>query len=163
MNKHKEHHHIIHPIEGEVKSLLDMFEFFLTERQLGKPIDSLGEAVKDIRIIIGRILVDYFLKLNEHEEEKFVSALAAMLADRCTGLPFDSDEDKAYQDYCVEQVLIAFEYADEVKRSYPEDHVLQKILALDIPILRPFDYGLQGKLKVLEKHKRRSFHGKNGQ
>ena len=71
---------MLRPAENDVKNLLDMFEFFLTERQLGKPIDELGESVRDMRLIIGRILVDHFLKLPPAQEAKFTTALASMLA-----------------------------------------------------------------------------------
>ncbi|MBT3181927.1 MAG: hypothetical protein HN337_05390 [Deltaproteobacteria bacterium] len=147
------------PVEGDVKNLLDMFEFFLMERHLEKPIESLGEAVRDLRLIIGRILVDHFLKVEAEEEAKFCAALATMLADRCAELPVEGGLEQSYQDYCISEILVSFEYAQEIKEAYPDDTVLQKILALDIPILRPFDYGLQGKLKVIEKQKKRKFHG----
>lgn len=147
------------PVEGEVRHLLDMFEFFLTERYLGKPIDSLGETVRDMRIIIGRILVDHFLGLDSDDEEKFCQALAEMLTDRSSNLPVEGGVEPAYQEYCIGEILTSFEYAQEIKESYPDDTVLQKILALDIPILRPFDYGLQSKLKVIYQQKKRRYHG----
>lgn len=147
------------PAESDIRNLLDMFEFFLTERHLGKSIEVLGDIVRDMRLIVGRILVDHFLKLKADDEAKFCSALATMLADRCAELPADSSEEQAYQDYCIGEILVSFEYAQEIKEAYQDDQILQKILALDIPILRPFDYGLQGKLKIIEKQKRRKFHG----
>jgi hypothetical protein len=146
------------PIETDIKNLIDMFEFFLTERHLEKPIEAIGRCVRDLRIIIGRIVVDHFLKLTPKEEERFCEALAQVMTDRCAALPFSTDEDKAYQSYCLEQILVSFEYAAEIKRAYSDDPVLQKILSLDIPILRPFDYGLQGKLKVVEKQKRKKIY-----
>ena len=71
-------------INAEVKNLLEMFEFYLMERQLNKPIDILATAVRDIRIIIQRLLINHFLKLGPEEETKFCVALASMLANRCT-------------------------------------------------------------------------------
>jgi len=147
------------PVESEVKHLLDMFEFFLTERHLEKSIDVLGESVKDMRILIGRILVDHFLDLDTEGEQNFCQALADMLADRSSSLPVDGGVEQTYQDYCIGEILTSFEYAQEIKESYPDDTVLQKILALDIPILRPFDYGLQGKLKVVPKQRKKMYHG----
>lgn len=143
------------PVEKEVTNLLEMFEFFLTERQLGKPIDALGESVKDMRLIVGRLLVDHFLGLPPKQEEKFCAALAAMLADRAESLPAERGDDGEYCRYCIGEILTAFEYAQEIKAAYPGDRVLQKILALDIPILRPFDYGLRGKLKLIPIRKKK--------
>ena len=143
------------PVESEVRNLLEMFEFFLTERQLGKPIEALGESVRDMRLIVGRILVDHFLGLTPSREAKFCSALAVMLADRAASLPVEPEDDGAYVDYCIGEILTTFQYAQEIKASYPDDPILQKILALDIPILRPFDYGLRGKLKLIATKKKK--------
>jgi hypothetical protein len=148
-------HVTLRPAENEVRNLLEMFEFFLGERQLGKPIDALGEAVKDMRLIIGRILVDHFLSLPPAQEAKFTAALAAMLADRAATLPAERGDDRDYSDYCIGEILTTFEYAQEIKAAFPEDRILQKMMALDIPILRPFDYGLRGKLKLIPTKKRK--------
>ena len=146
----------LRPARKEVLNLLDMFEFFLTERQLGRPIEVLGESVHDMRLIIGRLLADYFLGLAAEEEERFCSALALMLADRCQAVPMEGDdEDQKYCDYCIAEILTCFEQAQEIKAAYPDDPVFQKILALDIPILRPFDYGLRGRLKLVKTGKMR--------
>jgi len=144
--------HLI-PVEHEVTHLLEMFEFFLTERHLAKPVDRLGESVRDLRIIIGRLLSDYFMNLKASEEGKFCSALASQLADRAASLPFDETEDREYADYCIGEILTSFEYAQEIKEAYPDDTVLQKILALDIPILRPFDYGMRGRMTLVKSQK----------
>jgi len=145
----------LRPVESEVRNLLDMFEFFLTERQLSKPIDALGESVKDMRIIVGRLLVDHFLSLTPAAETRFCASLADMLADRAAELPADREEDRNYNAYCIGEILTTFEYAQEIKSAYPGDPILQKMLALDIPIMRPFDYGLRGKLKLVPGKKKR--------
>lgn len=146
------------PVEDEIKNLLDMFEFFLTERHLVKPIETLGESVKDMRLIISRILIDHFMGLSTENEIEFCSALAEALASRAATLPFNEEEDRKYFDYCIGEILTGFEYAQEVKSIFPDDHVMQKILALDIPILRPFDYALRGKFKIVESKKKKSFY-----
>jgi hypothetical protein len=146
-------------VEDEVRNLLDMFEFFLTERRLGKPIDDLSDTVKDMRLIIGRLLIDHFMNLVDEDEANFCSALASMLADRSLTIPIENEGDNDYYDYCIGEILTAFEFAQEIKEAYPNDHVLQKILALDVPILRPFDYGLRNKLKVVPRDKKRKMHG----
>lgn len=143
------------PMENGVKNLLDMFEFYLTERQLGRPIDKLGESVRDLRILIGRILIDYFLRLDAKDEEKFCSALAAMLAERAERVPTEDRADGEHVNYCITEIITSFEYAHEIKENFPDDPVFQKMLALDIPILRPFDYGLKGKLKIIPPQKKK--------
>lgn len=143
------------PVEDDVNSLIEMFEFFMTERQLGKSIEALSESVKDMRIIIGRMLVDHFMKLPFKEETKFCSELADALADRVESLPVEREEDDGYSRYCIGEILTSFEYATEIKTEFPEDTIMQKMLALDIPILRPFDYGLSGRLQLVEAKKKK--------
>lgn len=140
-------------VNGEIKNLLEMFEFYLTQRQLQKPIAVLGEAIHDIRIIIQRLLTEYFLKLSAEEESKFCSTIASMLAERCTRLPQVSDDDKKYFDYLIGEILTCFEWAQEIKAEFPDDLDTQKILLVDIPLLRPFDYGVRSKIRVVG-HKR---------
>jgi len=144
-------------IDREVKDLLEMFEFFLAERQLGKPIGDLGDIVKDLRILIGRILIDHFLDMPPKDGSRFLKSLAAMLADRAASI--EGEGDGRYVDYCIGEILTPFEYAAEIKSSYGDDPVMQKILALDIPILRPFDYGMRGRLKLVPLRKRKVRHG----
>lgn len=146
------------PVQAEVKNLLSMFDFFLSQRKLGKPIESQSEAVKDMRLIIGRLLVDHLLTLTFEEGERFCKALAAMLTDCCENVPQDDTFDNKYCNYCVGEILTAFEFAMEIKKEFDDDAVLQKMLALDIPILRPFDYGMRGTFKVIESQKRRRIH-----
>jgi hypothetical protein len=142
-------------INGELKNLLEMFEFFLTQRQLRKSINTLGEAIRDLRIIIQRLLTDHFLALPEEDETQFCSSLAALLAERSTRLPAVSDPDRKYFDYLIGEILTCFEWAQEIKAEFPNDPAIQKLLAIDIPLLRPFDYGLRSKIHVVSPKRRR--------
>jgi hypothetical protein len=151
-------HSALRPVQSEVKNLLTMFDFFLSQRQLGKPIEALGEAVRDMRLIIGRLLIDHFLGLGLEDSDNFCKALATMLVDRCEQVEEDGDAEAEYCNYCVSEVLTVFEYATEIKKEFSGDPILQKMLALDIPILRPFDYGLRGTFKVIEAQKKKKFH-----
>jgi hypothetical protein len=146
------------PVQAEVKNLITMFDYFLAQRELEKPVESLGEIVRDMRIIIGRLLMDHFMSLSDADGEKFTGALAEMLADCCESQKARGDPDDEYSAYCVGEILTTFEYAREIKKEFADDMVLQKMLALDIPILRPFDYGLRGRFKVLESKKKRILH-----
>lgn len=136
-------------INGEVKNLLEMFEFFLTERQLGKPIGVLGDAIHDLRIIVQRLLTDHFLKLPAEDEGRFCSTLATLLAERCARLPSVTEADRKYFDYLIGEILTCFEWAQEIKAECPDDPATQRILAIDIPLLRPFDYGVRSKIKMV--------------
>jgi hypothetical protein len=147
---------IINPeVNGEVKNLLEMFEFYLTERQLQKPINILSDAVHDLRIILQRLLIDYFLKLSTEEELRFCSTLASLLAERSTKIVSAGEDDKKYFDYLIGEILTCFEWAQEIKSEFPEDSDTQRILAFDIPLLRPFDYGIRAKIRMVKPSKKR--------
>jgi len=140
---------ILKPIEEDVFNLLDMFEFYLMERRLEKPIEILADSIRDMRIIVQRILMEYFLETKKKDEDKFIKALAAVLAKRSMRIPYDSRADKKYIDYCVGEMITAFEWAAEIKKEYPNNPDIQRILAVDIPVLRPFDYGLRAKIRLV--------------
>lgn len=143
-------------INTEIKNLLEMFEFYLMERQLGKPVDVLAAAVRDLRIIIQRLLIDYFIELSPEEESRFCSALASLLAGRTTMIPKTTKDDKNYFDYCIGEILTCFQWAQEIKSEFPQDAAIQKTLLLDIPILRPFDYGVRSKIRVVKPVRRKA-------
>ncbi len=145
-------------INNEVKNLLEMFEFYLTERQLGKAVEDLAIAVRDMRIIIQRLLLDYFINLSPDEESRFCTALASLLASRSIKIPNAAKEDRKYFDYCIGEILTCFQWAQEIKAQFPEDNQTQRTLLLDIPILRPFDYGRRSKIRIV-KHKKTKYKG----
>lgn len=148
--KIKENAYSYTAINTEIKNLLEMFEFYLMERQWGKSVDTLAAAVRDLRIIIQRLLIDYFVELNPDEESRFCTALASLLAGRTNNIPKTSKEDRNYFDYCIGEILTCFQWAQEIKAEFPGDPATQKTFLLDIPILRPFDYGMRSKIKVVK-------------
>ena len=136
-------------VDEEVGNLLEMFEFYLVERSLGRPVEALAEAVRDMRIIVGRLLLAHFIRMEEEQEADFCARLATMLAERCTRLPSEQKGDREYYDYVIGEILAAFEWAQEIKGEYPDDEEIQLLLMQDIPVLRPFDYGLKGRLRLI--------------
>ena len=141
-------------VNGDVKNLMEMFEFYLMERQLDKPIETLAAAIRDTRIIVQRVLLYHFIHLPAEEESRFCIALARMLAKRCTKLPDVTAEDRLYFDYCISEILSCFEWAQEIKAEYPDDKVTQETFILDIPLMRPFDYGLRNKMREIRPKKK---------
>lgn len=152
----------LEPVKKEISNLLEMFEFFLTERQLGRPVDKLGDCVRDLRIILGRLLLDHFMEIPKKTDREFCSNLATMLAERAGTLPTEKADGVQYIKYCISEIIACFELASEIKTQYKNDAVFQKILALDIPILRPFDYGLRAKLSVVKGKKKKVMHRVGG-
>lgn len=137
------------PMDEEVGHLLEMFEFFLVERSLGKPIKILSEAIADLRIIIGRLITDHFLDLPSIREADFCATLADLLSERAERIPLASEAEAEYIAYCIGEILTSFEWAQEVKIQFSYDPVMRRILAVDIPVLRPFDYGIRNRLRLV--------------
>lgn len=146
---------ILKPVDEEIYNLLEMFEFYLMERRLGKPIEILADSVRDLRIIIHQILLEHFLSLAPARMDRFMKSLATALAKRSTRIPAENRADKRYVDYFIGEILVSFEWAQEIKREFTHDEISQRILALDIPVLRPFDYGLRSKIRLVAAPKRR--------
>lgn len=146
------------PVRNEIKNLITMFEFFMTQRELGKPVNVLAESVRDMRVIIGRLLEEHFMNLTPTAGERFCKSLVTLLADAAVALLEEGEGDDDYIRYCIGEILTPFEYAKEIKKRYAEDPLLQKMLSTDIPVLRPFDYGIRGKLRVITPQKKRRVH-----
>ncbi|MFA5812877.1 MAG: hypothetical protein WC956_11210, partial [bacterium] len=98
-------HESLMPVQAEIANLLTMFDFFLSQRQLGKPIEVLSDSVRDLRLILGRLLMDHFLGLTRDNGEQFCKAMAEMLADRCVSLFERNPDDEEYCRYCVGEIL----------------------------------------------------------
>ena len=135
--------------EGEVKSLLNTFEIFLLERDSGQPVKLLNNIVSDMRVIVGRLVTEHFLHIGAEREPNFCAMLATLLSERAAALP-DLENEDDYVEYCVNEILAGFEYAQEIKATYPGDLIMQRILAVDIPILRPFDYGVRKHIRLVK-------------
>lgn len=153
-----EKNEVLAPVQAEIKNLLSMFDFFMSQRELGKSIEELNECVRDMRLIIGRLLMDHFIGLQRQAGERFCKAVAEMLTDHCADAAQKSPDNEKYCNYCVGEILTCFEYAMEIKREFADDPIFQKMLALDIPILRPFDYGLRGSFKIIGPQKNKKMH-----
>lgn len=133
-----------YPIQKEISQLTDLVRHYLQSRLQSAAIEVLNQTIRDLRIQLQQVVTNYFLHLPLPQARAFRSTLTDQLMGvvhelqpQCT----KGDEDHHY--YCVREVVACFEWAEQIKEEIPEDPLTQKILAIDIPILRPFDYGLK--------------------
>ncbi|MFH1654230.1 MAG: hypothetical protein ABIE74_09265 [Pseudomonadota bacterium] len=140
-------------IEKDIYNLLDLFEFYISERAFDRPIETLQEAVGDLRIVIGRILTSHYIHLDEEEESEFCKDLAEALVKASESVPHDNKKEEKHRQYLIRNILVSFEWAQEIKKELADDPIMQEVLVLDIPVLRPFNYDLTDKLSVVEKNK----------
>ena len=135
--------------EEEVRHLLEMFEFYLSESHLGRPVSILQTVVQDLRLLLGRLLTEDFLQLNDDSSAHFCATLTTLLTERAAILPWMSERELEYVDYVVSELLTPFEWAQEIKAECPRDLLLQRMIAVDIPLLDSFDFRLREYLRLV--------------
>jgi hypothetical protein len=138
------------PVAAEYKNLLSEFELFLTQRRIGRPVSELQTTVQNMRILIGKIITRHFVSLPPQEELEFTEILTDGLTGICQDLSKGDKSELKYYDYCIAEILLCFEWAQQIKAE-AGDLVTQKIMLQDIPILRPFDYGLRAQFRVISR------------
>ena len=139
---------IIVPVLGEYKKLLSEFELFLTQRRLGHAVAELHQTIQNIRILLGKMISRHFVSLPPEEELAFTEVLTEDLTSICEEMPKSDENDLKYFDYCIAEILLCFEWAQQIKAE-AQDLVTQKIMLQDIPLLRPFDYGLRAQFRLI--------------
>lgn len=135
--------------EDDMRHLLEMFEFYLNERHLGRPVSILHAIMQDVRLLLGRLLTDYFLQLSPEREAHFCATLATLLSERAEALVWMNERDRDYVDYMVSEMLMPFEWAQEIKAECPHDKLLQRLIAVDVPLLDSFDFRLREQLRLV--------------
>ena len=135
------------PKQQEMQRVVICVRRYLESRLEGAPISVLNELVREMRVQLQNVMTEYFLPLPLEKAHSFRVALEdhlSSLAGELNGHAKCGQEDEAHHSYCTREVLSCFMWAEQIKAEVPDDLVTQKVLAVDIPILRPFDYGRKG-------------------
>lgn len=136
----------------EVLRFHETFELFITQRKLSKPVTELHQTLHEMRMQLINIITRNFLTIPPSDEANFCRAFADSLACVCKEFP-QTEDDKDYYDYCIAEILLCFEWVQQIKQECTGDLITQKVLLQDLPILRPFDYGLRSHIKLLSPQK----------
>ena len=134
-------------LKEELEVILDSLREFLINKDQNKPLEELHEIIRNLRISLHEFVINHYMPLSLQEGETFQSALADQLVNLCMEMN-DGDEKDPYHDYCIEEIMACFSWAQQIKEEVPHDLITQKVLAVDIPILRPFDYGVKQSKKA---------------
>ncbi len=130
-----------YPIQQDIAQIVGLVRRYFQDRLTHESIASLSLVIHDLRIVLQRVLIDYYLHLPLDEERRFRGALSDQLIGGINQVYAGRDsEDREHRQYCLQEILACFEWAEQIKNEVPDDSVTQKILAIDIPILRPFRY-----------------------
>lgn len=127
----------------ELKQILNLFNRYLEDRLNDEPIQILNEHIREMRISLQHAVTHVFLPLPIDKAREFRRAMADRLTTLCDEKRGRSSSGELqHQGYAVRQIMSCFEWAEQIKEEVPDDPITQQVLAVDIPILRPFDYGL---------------------
>jgi len=144
-----------YPIHQDISQIVGLVKRYFQDKLNNEPISALNLVIHDLRIIMQRVVTDYYLQLSLAEEKRFRGALADQLVSAIGQVYVGKEsQHKEHRQYCVNEILACFEWAEQIKEEVPDDPVTQKILAVDIPILRPFDYGYDGLAKLHHHHQK---------
>lgn len=136
------------PLPQEMVRFLETFELFITQRKLNKPVVELHQTLHELRMQLIGIITRNFLTIPSEDEANFCRLLADQLARICKEFPQD-EQDRDYYDYCIAEILLCFEWVQQIKQECAGDLITQKVMLQDLPILRPFDYGLRGQMRLV--------------
>lgn len=127
----------------EMRRLVDHVRGYWQARIDGEEMSVLSETIRQLRILLQETLTGFFLSFPLPKAREFRAALSDELRNACGDFRNQcSDHDHAHHQYCIREIVACFEWAEQIKEEIPEDPLTQRILAVDIPILRPFDYGV---------------------
>lgn len=143
-----------YPIHKEMSQVVSLVRQYFMGRVRKDSIETLGQVIRDLRVVLQQVVSSYFLHLPLPQGREFRAALADQLMGICSEVyATGSREDESHHRYCIKEIMVCFEWAEQIKEEIPDDPVTQKILAVDIPILRPFDYGLGRRVSKGPKHR----------
>ena len=140
------------PAHHEMLKVTVLVGRYFDHRLQKQPLQVLNVLVHDLRILLHQMILDHFLPLPLEQAREFRSALV----DRLMGVygqyqpKYNRVEDKEHCHYLIKQIILSFELAEQIMEEIPHDPITQRILAVDIPILRPFDYGIGVASKVVQ-------------
>lgn len=124
-----------------LQPLLDAVTLLISQYRLEIAVIERQRTLRAIRGLISRIIQDEIdqgqLDLRPLREE-----LSKGLTNiRKTAMAVGAPEQNDHMEYCLREVLLAVELADQICQEFREKPAVARTLVEDLPILRPFDYG----------------------
>ncbi len=128
--------------EADIARLGDLISYLLIQRRLGKPVVALHRILSDVRRLILRMTATYYTPLPRDHESWFIQEIIDYLGDIREDIICEGFEED-YSDYCIREVISAFEHAAQLKYGLrrdpdrPADFEKEKILESFDLNLRP--------------------------
>lgn len=134
--------------KSDLEHLGDLLSYFILQRERARPVPSLKRTIRDLRMLLFRIIINYYLPLSPLKDEQFFDELAEFL----TGIQDEMCEegvDLKYCDYCIDKILSSFEYAGKIKYG-TRAKLTKKELASNLAILSHFSLNLRPLIRLVE-------------
>lgn len=127
----------------EIPELVDAVLLLVTQHTRKESIQRRNQTVRQVRYLTTQLLQSA-VQLGLGEMQGTRKAMADALHEsrkiamaRCT-----SPGEQEHLAYCIREVQLAFEMAEQIATEYGDAPDIAQILIHDLPIFRPFDYNI---------------------
>ncbi len=126
----------------DMQPLLDATALLITQSRLNTPLEDRQQTLRHLRKLIAQTILDIFQKriAIDSIRDSLERGLSRVRRDCLSGITAEQID---YAEYCLREIRIAFELAVQVMEEYRNDETVAQIMLRDLPIFRPFDYGVQ--------------------
>lgn len=121
-------------------SLFDAVTLLLSQFRLEVAVLDRQRTIRHVRTLIASLIHDYLTTRPPDLRELRLKIEEGLKRIRRTHKA-EYEEHQEYIDYCLREVALAFELADQIYVEYRTQPDVACTLIDDLPILRPFDYG----------------------
>ena len=102
--------------QKELEWLEDLISYLAYQRESRKPVCDLQRTLKDLKVLIRRIVINYYLPLNADDRRRFLEDVSSFLREIHARM-LEDDFDKAFCEYLLEQVQNAFGDVDGIREG----------------------------------------------
>lgn len=128
----------------QLQKLFDAVALLLSQFRLEIALLDRQRTIRHIRAVISS-LIQEFVAHEPNDLQLLRSQITNGLDRVHAESPATHPEHEEYMTYCLREVTLAFELADQIYTEYKTQPAVALALIQDLPILRPFDYGTRAK------------------
>lgn len=130
-------------MSSKLTEVADALLLLFTQHTRHEPIPQRNQTVRQLRMITTQLLQDaagHGISAMQELREAMGKELHDM--SRIGRARCGSPAEEEHLAYCLREIQLAFEMAEQIIAEYPTEPEIAKILIHDLPIFRPFDYGM---------------------
>jgi hypothetical protein len=127
---------------SNLHNLFDAVSLLLTQYRLHVALLDRQRTIRQVRSLIAAAIHD-FLESAPKDLRALRETISAGLAKQEKSASRQDAMHEEYIKYCLREIALAFELADQIYSEFRHKPEVAKTLISDLPILRPFDYGIR--------------------